>query len=91
MDLRGSLAGVCGPLVDVGGFPVNVDGHAVDVRQILHQVFDRCPIDVGGFPVDVRGSLVDVRGSLVDVRGASRWILMDSRWTLMDVRWMYDN
>jgi len=51
MDLRGSL-------VDVGGFPVDVDGHSVDVREILHQVFDRCPIDVGGFPVDARGSLV---------------------------------
>ena len=58
MYLRGSLEDVCGPLVDAGGVPADVDGHSVDVREILHQVFDRCPIDVGGFPVDARGSLV---------------------------------
>ena len=66
MYLRGPLVDVCGPLVDGVGFPVEIDGHAVGVRQILHLVFDRCPIDVGGFPVDVRGSFVDIRGSLVD-------------------------
>ena len=67
MDLRGSLVDVCGPLVDVGGVPADVDGHSVDVREILHQVFDRCPIDVGGFPVDARGSLVIRCSWLVDV------------------------
>ena len=65
MYIRGSLVDVCGPLVGVGGFPVDIDGHAGDVRQILHQVCDRCPIDVGGFPMNVLGSFVDIRGSLV--------------------------